>query len=68
MGIVFAAIGFIVGAVIGMMGLMWLALGGGRHLAYRDLVSRHPPIRLLSGLAIIGCGVVVAYLAQGLAC
>lgn len=67
MGIVFAVIGFLVGAVLGMMGLMWLALGGGRHLTYRDLISRRP-IRLLSGLAIIGCGVVMAYFAQGLAC
>ena len=66
MGIVFAIIGFVVGAIIGM-GMLVLIIGDGRNLAYRGLVARHPSIRPLFRLIIVGCGVVVAYLAHGLA-
>jgi hypothetical protein len=65
MGVVFAIVGFVVGVTFGM-GVLQLARGG-RHSAYRDLVARRPWIRLLSGVCVLACGVVVAVLARGLA-
>ena len=63
MGVVFAIVGFLVGVFFGMATLQ-LARGG-RSAAYRDLVARHPWIRLMSGFWIIAWGVVVAVLARG---
>jgi hypothetical protein len=63
-GFLFAIVGFAVGVIFGMA-VLELARGG-RSPAYRDLVKRHPWIRLLSALSVIACGVVMAVLARGL--
>jgi hypothetical protein len=65
MGVVFATVGFVVGLIFCMV-VLQLARGG-RSPAYRDLVRRHPLVRLLSALCVIACGVVMAVLAHGLA-
>ena len=62
MGIEFAIVGFLLGVIFGMAVLQFAR--DGRHPAYRDLVKRHPSIRLLSGLCVIACGVVMAVLAH----
>lgn len=63
MEVVFTIIGFLVGVIFGTATLQ-LARGG-RNAAYRDLVARHPWIRLMSGLWIIAWGILVAVLARG---
>ena len=65
MRVVFAIVGFLVGAIFGAATLQ-LARGG-LNPSYRDLIARHPWIRLLSGLWVIAWGVVMAVLTHGLA-
>ena len=65
MAVVFAIIGFIIGAIIGIAVFM-LVIDGKRRTAYQAVVARQPWIRLLPVLCIIACAAVVAYLANGL--
>jgi hypothetical protein len=59
MEIVFAILGFVVGAIIGMAAFALVV--GERRANYRVLAARHPWIRLVLILWIVACGSVVAF-------
>jgi hypothetical protein len=65
MATVFAIIGLIIGATMGFAAFA-LAINGKRRTAYQAVAARQPWIRVLPGLWIVACAVVVAYLANGL--
>ena len=65
MEIVFAILGFVIGAIIGMAAFALVV--GERRANYRLLVAHHPWIRLIFILWIVTCSAVVALLAYALA-
>jgi hypothetical protein len=65
MKIVFAVLGFVVGAIIAMAAFALVV--GERRANYRVLAARHPWIRLVFILWIVMCGTVVALFAHTLA-
>jgi len=65
MATVFAIIGFIIGATIGIA-VFTLVIDGKRRTAYKAVVARQPWIRLLPVLCIVASGAVGAYLAYRL--
>jgi hypothetical protein len=65
MKIVFAVLGFVVGAIIAMAAFALVV--GERRANYRVLAARHPWIRLVFILWIVTCGTVVALFAHTLA-
>jgi hypothetical protein len=65
MEIVFAILGFVVGAIIGMA--VFALVVGERRANYRVLAARHPWIRLVFILCIVTSGAVVALFAYVLA-
>lgn len=65
MAAVFAIIGFIIGAVIGIA-VFTLVIDGKRRTAYQAVVARQPWVRLLPVLCIVASGAVGAYLAYRL--
>jgi hypothetical protein len=62
MGIVFAIIGFVGGAVIGIA-VFELVISGERRVAYQLMATRHAWIRLVSTLWSAACGAVLAFFA-----
>jgi hypothetical protein len=65
MATVFAIIGFISGAIIGIA-VFALAIDDKRRTAYQAVAVRQPWIHLLPALWIVACAVVMAHLASGL--
>jgi hypothetical protein len=65
MGLIFAIIGFVLGAIIGMA--TFALVVGERRAAYRALAVRRPWVRLVSVLWIVACGAVVAIVGYRLA-
>ncbi len=65
MATVFAIIGFISGAIIGIA-VFTLVIEGKHRTAYQAVVARQPWVRLLPVLCIVASGAVGAYLAYRL--
>ena len=65
MEIVFAILGFVVGAILGMAAVALVV--GERRVNYRVLAARHPWIRLVLILWNFACGGVAAFFAYVLA-
>jgi hypothetical protein len=65
MAAVFAIIGFIIGAIMGIA-VFAIAIDGKRRTAYQAVAARQPWIRLLPVLCIVASGAVVAHVASRL--